>query len=121
MDGVHARVRNSKRPPPLPSPPPSPRPRTPSLIFCAPYRNVSHHTTPHGMFSRTLITIIITTTQVAIGTDRFRVPELLVNTSPLTDALSGGDGEGHSPSPGLRALAESLTRPGFVICPIQVK
>ncbi|CAN0007770.1 unnamed protein product [Pylaiella littoralis] len=58
-------------------------------------------------------------TEVGIGTDRFRVPELLVNTSPLTDALSGGGGGAQPPSPGLRALAESLARPGFVICPLQ--
>eukprot|EP00903_Cladosiphon_okamuranus_P016631 g15339.t1 len=66
-------------------------------------------------------------TEVGIGMDRFRVPELLVNTSPLTDALSGsngggGGGSGNSgvqPSPGLKTLAESLSRPGFAIRPLQ--
>ncbi|CAM9864465.1 unnamed protein product [Scytosiphon promiscuus] len=64
-------------------------------------------------------------TEVAIGMDRFRVPELLVNTSPLTEALSsdgGGDGGAGADQPpplGLKALAESLDRPGFVIRPLQ--
>lgn len=53
--------------------------------------------------------------------DRFRVPELLVNTSPLTEALSTGGGSGQDPSPGMRLLAESLSRPGFGMRPIQVK
>ncbi|CAM9302041.1 unnamed protein product [Hapterophycus canaliculatus] len=51
--------------------------------------------------------------------DRFRVPELLVNTSPLTDAVSNGTGGDPPPPPGLKALAESLDRPGFVIRPLQ--
>lgn len=60
-----------------------------------------------------------TTSQVGIGMDRFRVPELLVDTSPLTDALSGNGSGGAPSSPGLRALADSLTRPGFPIRPLQ--
>lgn len=64
--------------------------------------------------------------KVGIGMDRFRVPELLVNTSPLTDALSGASGGGGvnssvQPSPGLKTLAESLSRPGFAIRPLQVQ
>lgn len=51
--------------------------------------------------------------------DRFRVPELLVNTSPLKNALQAA-GEGACP-PALRALAESLDRPGFVLSPLQVQ
>ncbi|CAM9575861.1 unnamed protein product [Ectocarpus sp. 6 AP-2014] len=58
-------------------------------------------------------------TEVGIGMDRFRVPELLVNTSPLTEALSGGVGSGQDPSPGMRSLAESLSRPGFGMRPLQ--
>lgn len=50
--------------------------------------------------------------------DRFRVPELLVNTSELTKALASDDGT--CPST-LRALAESLDRPGFALRPLQVQ
>ena len=56
--------------------------------------------------------------QVGIGTDRFKVPELLVNTSPLTNALQAS---GESCPPALRALAKSLDRPGFVLRPLQVQ
>lgn len=56
-------------------------------------------------------------TEVGIGMDRFRVPELLVNTSELTKALASDDGT--CPST-LRALAESLDRPGFALRPLQV-
>ena len=60
--------------------------------------------------------------------DRFRVPELLVETSPLTDVLSGAGGSaggsggnsGVQATPGLTALADSLNRPGFAIRPLQV-
>ncbi|CAN0042565.1 unnamed protein product [Ascophyllum nodosum] len=55
-------------------------------------------------------------TEVGIGTDRFKVPELLVNTSPLTNALQAS---GESCPPALRALAKSLDRPGFVLRPLQ--
>ncbi|CAM9648989.1 unnamed protein product, partial [Discosporangium mesarthrocarpum] len=51
-------------------------------------------------------------TEVGIGVDRFKVPELLVDTSPLKDALAGGG------SP-LRDLAQSLQKPGFTMDPIQ--
>lgn len=50
--------------------------------------------------------------------DRFRVPELLVNTSPLKNALQAAE-EGACPS-ALRNLAESLDKPGFVLSPLQV-
>ena len=50
--------------------------------------------------------------------DRFRVPELLVNTSELTKALASDDGV--CPQ-ALRALAESLDRPGFALRPLQVR